>query len=158
MTPDRWQRAEKLFHEARARPIADRAAFLADACGDDEAMRRDVESLLDDSVSNDGFLAEPAIVLPSRLLLDAPDVMIGRSLGAYHLETLLGAGGMGEVYRAHDTRLGRNVAIKILPPAFTANPDRLARFEREARMLAALNHPNICAIYGFEEAEGVSVS
>ena len=62
---------------------------------------------------------------------------------------------MGEVYRAHDAKLGRDVAIKILPRAFTSHPDRLARFEREARMLAALNHPNICAIYGFEEADGV---
>ena len=75
--------------------------------------------------------------------------------GGYRLDALLGAGGMGEVYRSHDTKLGRDVAIKILPRAFTSHPDRLARFEREARMLAALNHPNICAIYGFEEADGV---
>ena len=81
--------------------------------------------------------------------------MTGRSLGAYQLQTLVGAGGMGEVYRARDTKLGRDVAIKILPQAFTSDPDRLARFEREARMLAALNHPNICAIYGFEEADGI---
>ena len=81
--------------------------------------------------------------------------MTGTSLGGYHLQALIGAGGMGEVYRAHDAKLGRDVAIKILPSAFTSNPDRLARFEREARMLAALNHANICAIYGFEEAQGV---
>ena len=78
-----------------------------------------------------------------------------RSLGGYQLQALLGAGGMGEVYRAHDAKLGRDVAIKILPRAFTSHPDRLARFEREARMLAALNHPNICAIYGLEEADGI---
>ena len=81
--------------------------------------------------------------------------MAGTSLGGYQLQALLGAGGMGEVYRAHDAKLGRDVAIKILPSAFTSHPDRLARFEREARMLAALNHPNICAIYGFEEADGI---
>ena len=81
--------------------------------------------------------------------------MTGRTLGGYHLRALVGAGGMGEVYRAHDTKLGRDVAIKILPRAFTSDPDRLARFEREARMLAALNHPNICAIYGLEEADGI---
>ena len=81
--------------------------------------------------------------------------MAGTSLGGYQLQALLGAGGMGEVYRAHDPKLGRDVAIKILPRAFTSNPDRLARFEREARMLASLNHPNICAIYGFEEADGI---
>ena len=77
------------------------------------------------------------------------------ALGGYQLQALLGAGGMGEVYRARDTKLGRDVAIKILPRAFTSDPDRLARFEREARMLAALNHPNICAIYGLEEADGI---
>ena len=81
--------------------------------------------------------------------------MAGTSLGGYQLRALLGAGGMGEVYQAHDPKLGRDVAIKILPSAFTSHPDRLARFEREARMLAALNHPNICAIYGFEEADGI---
>ena len=81
--------------------------------------------------------------------------LTGRRLGVYHLQALLGAGGMGEVYRAHDTRLGRDVAIKILPQAFTADPDRLARFEREARVLASLNHPNIGAIYGLEDADGL---
>ena len=76
-------------------------------------------------------------------------------IGVYRIESLLGAGGMGEVYRARDTKLGRDVAIKILPRHFTSDPDRLARFEREARMLAALNHPHIGAIYGFEDAGGV---
>jgi Tol biopolymer transport system component len=130
--------------------------FLAKACPDDDALRRDVESLLNESASDDGFLDGPAIVAAAQLAIDLPSgVMIGRSLGAYHLEALLGAGGMGEVYRAHDAKLGRDVAIKILPRAFTSHPDRLARFEREARMLAALNHPNICAIYGLEESESV---
>ena len=81
--------------------------------------------------------------------------MIGHTLGGYHLQALLGAGGMGEVYRAHDDKLGRDVAIKSCRARFTSDPERLARFEREARMLAALNHPNICAIYGLEEADGV---
>jgi serine/threonine protein kinase len=81
--------------------------------------------------------------------------MTGHSIGAYHLDALLGAGGMGEVYRSRDARLGRDVAIKVLPRAFTSHPDRLARLEREARMLASLNHPNICAIYGFEQADGI---
>ena len=81
--------------------------------------------------------------------------MTGRALGAYDLQTMLGVGGMGEVYRSRDSKLGRDVAIKILPPVFTSDADRRARFEREARMLAALNHPNICAIYGLEEADGV---
>src|SRR6266516_4604957 len=77
----------------------------------------------------------------------------GRRFGAYTIQSPLGAGGMGEVYRARDSRLGRDVAIKVLPRVFTADPDRLARFEREARMLAALNHPHIGAIYGLEGAD-----
>ena len=85
----------------------------------------------------------------------SPFVLTGRQFGVYQVQELLGAGGMGEVYRAHDTRLGRDVAIKILPQVFTADPDRLARFEREARVLASLNHPNIGAIYGLEDAEGL---
>ena len=153
MTPERWQRVEKLYHAAYATPASDRAAFLAAACGNDEAMRRDVESLLEESESGDGFLAEPALAVTAADFV--PATMTGSSLGGYHLQELIGAGGMGEVYRAHDAKLGRDVAIKILPSAFTSNPDRLARFEREARTLAALNHANICAIYGFEEAHGV---
>ena len=78
-----------------------------------------------------------------------------RRVGPYLISAQIGEGGMGEVYRARDTKLGRDVAIKILPPAFTADPDRLARFEREARLLASLNHPHIGAIYGIEESDGV---
>ncbi len=77
----------------------------------------------------------------------------GQRIGPYQLSSRLGAGGMGEVYRARDVKLGRDVAIKVLPAMFTADPERLARFEREARMLAALNHPNIGAIYGVEDAD-----
>jgi Tol biopolymer transport system component len=156
MTPERWRRIEELFHEARARPPADRTAFLLLACADDESMRRNVESLLDDSASDDGFLAPPAFAIAAHRVFEfLPLTRVGTALGGYHLQALLGAGGMGEVYRAHDTKLGRDVAIKVLPSAFMTHPDRLARLEREARMLAALNHPNICAIYGFEEADGI---
>ena len=156
MTPERWQRVEELYHAAYATPPGERAAFLAEACREDEALRRQVESLLNES-SHDGFLAAPSLDAVRRWFPERaarPD-MTGQSIGGYRLDALLGAGGMGEVYRSHDAKLGRDVAIKILPPAFTSHPDRLARFEREARMLAALNHPNICAIYGFEEADDV---
>src|SRR5436189_4359447 len=81
--------------------------------------------------------------------------LAGTRLGPYDLASLVGAGGMGEVYRARDTKLGRDVAIKILPSSFAADPDRLARFEREARVLASLNHPHVGAIYGVEETGGV---
>jgi serine/threonine protein kinase len=154
MTPERWKRTEELYHAARAQPPDARAAFLQSACRDDSELRRDLESLLSEPDSDDGFLSKPALVMPPDLAGDVVP-MIGRSLGGYRLESLLGAGGMGEVYRALDTKLGREVAIKILPRAFISHPERLARFEREARILASLNHLNICAIYGVEEAEGI---
>ena len=156
MIPERWKRVEALYAAARERPSAERTAFLAEACFEDDAMRRDVESLLAESDSDDGFLAEPALAISAYQVCDlVPTTMVGASLGAYQLQSLLGTGGMGEVYEAHDAKLGRNVAIKILPPAFTSHPDRLARFQREARMLASLSHPNICAIYGIEESNGI---
>ncbi len=82
--------------------------------------------------------------------------MIGRTLGHYRIVEKIGAGGMGEVYRARDTKLAREVAIKVLPEAFASKPERLARFKREAQLLAALNHSHIAAIYALEEADGVS--
>ena len=155
MTPERWKRIEELYHAASALPARERAAFLLDA-GEDEAERREVESLLNGAAPDGGLLDRPALVSSAQIVSDpASAAMIDRTLGGYHLQTLLGAGGMGEVYRARDHKLGRDVAIKVLPPGFTSDPNRLARLEREARMLAALNHPNICAIYGFEEADGV---
>jgi serine/threonine protein kinase len=156
MTPERWKRIEELYQGARARSPLDRAKFLAEACADDEALRGDVESLLAESDSDDGFLAKPALAVSARTISDVVLVtMVGTSLGGYQLQALLGTGGMGEVYKGYDAKLGRSVAIKILPPAFTSHPDRLARFEREARMLASLNHPNICGIYGIEESNGI---
>ena len=79
----------------------------------------------------------------------------GTTLGPYEVTAKIGQGGMGEVYRAHDTKLGRDVALKVLPDLFADDPERLARFQREARVLASLNHPNIASIYGLEESEGV---
>ncbi len=156
MTPERWKRIEELFHAASALPPDAHRAFLVASCPDDERLQGDVEALLNESASEEGFLARRAVVTASQFVVNAaPGAMTGRSIGGYHLQSLLGAGGMGEVYRSRDAKLGRDVAIKILPRAFTSDPDRLARFEREARMLAALNHPGICAIYGFEEADGV---
>jgi serine/threonine protein kinase len=156
MNPERWQRVEHLFHIALARDADERASFLAEACAGDEALRREVESLLAQPASAQGFLSAPAMALVAELSGGAGHSMLtGRRIGVYLFQSLLGAGGMGEVYRARDTKLGRDVAIKILPRAFTADPDRLARFEREARVLASLNHPNIGSIYGLEEGEGV---
>jgi Tol biopolymer transport system component len=151
-SPDQWATVERLYHAALAQPIDARAAFLAEACAGDEELRREVESLLAQDASADAVLTRGAVVAAAGLVSDVGgSVLTGRRLGAYQILSPLGAGGMGEVYRARDTRLGRDVAIKILPRAFTADANRLARFEREARVLASLNHPHIAAIYGFEE-------
>src|SRR5687767_1543755 len=155
MAPERWNRIEQLYHAASALPADDRVAFLREACGGDDALRRDVESLITADDGN-GLLDGPGLVVPDDLQLDAwPASMAGQTLAVYQLHELLGAGGMGEVYRARDTKLERDVAIKILAPGLTSDENRLARLEREARMLASLNHPNICSIYGSEEANGV---
>ncbi len=135
---ERSQRVETLVRQAVDRDPAQRAAFLADVCGNDQTLRAEVEALLAKSAQNGTM----------------PGSTPARRIGHYELRGLLGVGGMGEVYRAYDLRLGREVAIKVLPPAFTGHPDRLARFEREARVLASVNHPNIAAIYGVEGISG----
>ena len=150
---DRWDTVERLYHAALAKPADGRAAFLAEACAGDETLQREVESLLTQNASADDLFTRAAVVAAAGLVSDVGhSTLAGRRLGAYQILAPIGAGGMGEVYRARDTRLGRDVAIKLLPPAFTSHPDRLARFEREARVLASLNHPHIGAIYGIEDA------
>src|SRR5688572_26046150 len=135
MTPERWKRIEQIFHAALALPPDAQLAFLLNACPDDHAMQREVGVLLKDAASDDGFFAANGLVRAAQVVADTPvTTMMGRSLGGYALQTLLGAGGMGEVYRARDATLQRDVAIKILPRAFTSDPTWLARFEREARM------------------------
>src|SRR5262245_54898310 len=152
LSPDRWDAVERLYHAVLARPVSERAAFLAEACAGDEELRRDVESLLAQDASAAAVLTRGAAVAAAGLVSDiGGSVLTGRRLGAYQILAPIGAGGMGEVYRARDTRLGREVAIKILPRAFTADADRLARFQREARVLASLNHPHIAAIHGVED-------
>ena len=144
MTPERLREIETLFHSARERTPDERDAFLARACAGDSALRREVESLLAQQPRHD-----------RPLLVGTAEVMLNTTLHHYRIVRALGRGGMGEVYAADDTKLHRQVAIKILPRTFKEDPDRLARFEREARVLASLNHPHIGAIFGLEEADDV---
>jgi serine/threonine protein kinase len=153
--PENWARVKEVFAGARALSADSRPAYLADACAGNKALRQEVESLLASDRRAKSFLETPAMVRGDDARDQATLMMEGQRLGVYQVQALLGAGGMGEVYRARDTKLERDVAVKFLPHAFTSDPERLARFEREARMLAALNHPNIGAIYGFEEGEGI---
>jgi serine/threonine protein kinase/Tol biopolymer transport system component len=141
-----WTDLETLFHESLARHPEERAAFLAARCAGRPDLRAQLDAML--------RAHEEAGSATAVLAYGAP-LMKGARLGAYEIRAPLGAGGMGEVYRARDIRLGREVAIKILPAEFASHPDRLARFEREARMLAALNHPHIATIHGVEESAGI---
>ena len=153
---EHFRRLEAIYHEALRHDGAARSAFLHHACAADDVLRLDVERLLDMSESQHLFLDKQALRVAAQLIRDVePTEFIGRRLGPYQVQARIGAGGMGDVHRARDTTLGRDVAIKILPAAFMSDADRRARFEREARVLASLNHPNIGAIYGLEEADGV---
>ena len=155
MSDERWTIVDRLFDAALEREPHERAAFLDDACADDEPLRREIESLLAHAGAAGDFLAGPALELVGRVPAERRDPsLVGRQLGPHRILSLLGIGGMGEVYRAHDSTLARDVAIKILPRPFTTDPERRARFDREARLLASLNHPHIGAIYGVEDMDG----
>jgi eukaryotic-like serine/threonine-protein kinase len=157
MTPERWQKIEQVYHAALEREESQRAAYLREVCAGDDALRREVESLLAQEKRGDALLESPALEVAARALAEdqSQSSLVGQKLGSYKILSLLGAGGMGEVYQAQDTKLGRDVAIKVLPAAFVHDVERLARFQREARMLAALNHPNIATIHGLEQSDGV---
>jgi eukaryotic-like serine/threonine-protein kinase len=158
-----WSKVEQLYHRALERAPGERLKFLREACAGDELLMREVESLLAEDRAG-GFLETPAFEIAAEALAldqaqatkaEAPDGMLGRAIGHYCIVGQLGKGGMGEVYRARDTKLGRDVALKILPQAVAHDAESTARFEREARVLASLNHPNIAAIYGLEESDGI---
>jgi eukaryotic-like serine/threonine-protein kinase len=145
VTPERWQEVKKVLAAVLEKKPEERTAYL-DRADAEPDVRREVESLLlAEKRAKSSFLAEPAVTPQSELAT-------GNRLGAYEIVARIGAGGMGEVYQARDTKLGRSVAIKVLPLAFVEDQDRLARFQREARVLASLNHPNIATIYGLEQS------
>ena len=157
MTPELWHEVTDLYHSVRNAEASRRAALLRDA---DSEVRRKVELLLASDNSEpdllDGDVLSHAAALLEHERDAKPLLFEGTSLGPYLVQAFLGSGGMGEVYRARDPRLGRDVALKTLPRQFGDDPERVARFRREARILASLNHPNIAAIYGVEEFGGVN--
>jgi serine/threonine protein kinase/Tol biopolymer transport system component len=148
MDATRWAAIERLYHAAREREdAAERAAFLDSACAGDAALRAEVESLLAHDRDASALMNEPAAAQLAGAAPAAAMRFDGVRFGPYKLGARLGAGGMGEVYRAEDTRLGRDVAVKVLPAYLSSDPARRARLEREARAIAAVTHPNICALY-----------
>src|SRR5262245_49992549 len=160
---DRWGRTKALFQAALERPAGERAAFVAEQAGDDDELRREVEALLASDAADRSVLERlpladiPVIAAAKGFAPDATHqhttLKPGSRLGPYEVLALLGVGGMGQVFRARDTKLNRDVALKVLPDRLELDSDRKARFTREAHMLAALNHPNIAAIYGLEDSQ-----
>lgn len=161
MTPKRWVQIDQLLAQALERPAPERSAFLAEVCGDDAELRREVESLLAaHSAAEADFLSTPAPEIALRELAKEPSPsliaqsLIGTTFGQYNLISVLGIGGMGEVYLGRDERLGRQLALKILPPRFIEDASRIERFAREARAVSALNHPNIVTVYDIGQLNG----
>jgi len=153
MTPEQYRRVGELYHAAMELATEARVDFLAGACGSDDELRREVESLLRARQQADGLIAgKVAGVVAEMAAQQQTTSLVGRSLGHYQALSLIGAGGMGEVYLAQDTRLGRKVALKLLPAAFTQDQERVRRFKQEARAASSLNHPNILTIHEIGEA------
>src|SRR3989454_782395 len=148
MQPERWQQIEQLFHLALEQKPDQRAGFLEHACSGDELLRSEVEDLISSHEQAQDFIETPASDLAAELLAnDHTGLVVGQSVGRYEIVSVLGVGGMGEVYLAKDPRLGRHVALKLLPQRFTINAERVGRFEQEARAVSALNHPSIVTIH-----------
>src|SRR5262245_16522558 len=151
MTPEQWRQVTRIYGAALAQEAARRDGFLAEACGSDHELRREVESLLAEqsgSLVIDRSLTNTAAALISNDLT-------GRVLGPYRLEAAIGAGGMGQVYRATDTRLQRTVAVKVLPHELASDAQFRSRFEREAKAIAALSHPHICTLHDVGRDGGI---
>ncbi len=148
MNLERYQRIQAVLQAALEKEPGQRAAFLNEACAGDDSLRRQVESLIVSGEQAESFLESPAAEMAARLITDDhAKQILGQALGLYKILSPLGAGGMGEVYLAEDTRLKRKVALKLLRSYYTKDVDRLRRFELEASAVSALNHPNILTIY-----------
>jgi serine/threonine protein kinase len=145
LNTERWRQVDQIFNEALKREPNERESFLERECSGDASLRKEIETLIH-AHKNAGSFMETPVALRT--------IKIGTQLGSLELTAFLGKGGMGEVYRARDGKLKRDVAVKILPAEFSRDADRATRFQHEAEVLASLNHPNIAAIYDVQEAAG----
>src|SRR5688572_3825012 len=160
MDPELWKQVDALLEQALEQPPEERASFVAAACPNNTVLRDEVLSLLKAQSRAAEFMERSAINVAAHVLaqdsnLTSISSLVGQEIESYRIEKLLGAGGMGEVYLARDTKLDRMVALKVLPWHFVADADRLGRFQREARALSSLNHPNLVTIYEVGEANGL---
>ncbi len=158
MDAERLKQIEEIYHAALEIAPAGRDAFFKARCGEDLQLRREVESLIAVNRTSNNIFDTPPESLAAEMFSnkEKPANLAGREISHYKIIKLLGIGGMGEVYLAEDTKLRRKVALKLLPPQFSADAERKKRFEKEARAVSALNHPNIITIYEIEEAENIS--
>ena len=155
MTPERWQQVKEIFNSAINFRPEERGLFISQACSGDEELRSEVESLIASHEESGSFIDKPAFEAAASLLAsEKGELKPGQTIGSYQVMAFISRGGMGEVYLAEDKRLGRKVALKLLPASFTTDDDRLRRFEQEARAASALNHPNIITIYEIRQAAG----
>jgi hypothetical protein len=156
MTSERWKQIEKIYHAALEVEPQEWSAFLDQACAGDAALRQEVESLLAHEQPAESFIEAPALeVLADVKTENRNQSLIGRQIGPYKVLSLLGVGGMGEVYLTQDPRLERTVALKILPAELASDPGRMRRFVREARAASALKHAHVAHIYEIGEADGI---
>ena len=152
---DHWTTVKCIHQSALDRDPSERAAFVDESCGGDEALRREVQSLLTYAAEAESFLERPAVDIAPTPPESHRTTLVGRTVSHYQVLSLLGAGGMGEVYLARDSRLDRTVALKILPGELAEDPERMQRFALEAKAASALNHPNVATIYDVGEADGI---
>lgn len=155
MTPERWQQVKEIFNSAITYRPEERSSFVSRACSGDVELRSEVESLIASHEQSGSFIDKPAFEAAASLLTrESSELNSGQMIASYEVVSFISRGGMGEVYLAEDKRLGRKVALKLLPTSYTQDDDRLRRFEQEARAASALNHPNIITIYEITKAAG----